>query len=191
MNDLMEILKTCSSEYFLDTIRLRRQIHQYPELSGHEHITARYICSTLKSYGIPSHLYLNETAVVAILEGQENTGKTLALRADTDALPIEEQSDKTYASTNKGIMHACGHDAHIASLLTVARILNQHKNKWKGKIALIFQPSEEEYPGGAIRLIKEGILTNYQIDAALALHVSPEIDTGKIGIKAGEFMAST
>lgn len=192
MNDLMEILKTCSSEYFLDTVRLRRQIHQYPELSEHEHITARYICSTLKSYGISSQLYLNETAVIAVLEGQENTGKTLALRADTDALPIEEQSDKTYASTNKGIMHACGHDAHIASLLTTARLLkNQHKDKWNGKIILIFQPSEETYPGGAIRLIQENILTNYKIDAALALHVSPEIDTGKIGIKAGKFMAST
>ncbi len=191
MQDLIELLKAYSSDYFLDTIRLRRQIHQYPELSEHEFVTARYICNTLKSYGIQSQLLLNDTAVIATIEGHDSTGSVIALRAETDALPIEEKSDKVYVSINKGIMHACGHDVHTASLLTTARILEQCKHVWKGKITLVFQPSEEMYPGGAIRLIKEGFLKETDINAMLAFHVSPEIETGKIGIKKGKFMAST
>jgi amidohydrolase len=191
MQDIIDIIKSYSSEYFLDTIRLRRQIHQYPELSEHEFITARYIFTTLKSYGIEPHLLLNDTAVLATIEGREPSATMIALRAETDALPIEEKSDKVYISTNKGIMHACGHDVHTASLLTTARILQQCKDLWGGKILLIFQPSEEMYPGGAIRLIKEGILKEFSLNAMLAFHVSPEIETGKVGIKSGKFMAST
>lgn len=191
MQNLIDIIKSYSFEYFLDTIRLRRQIHQYPELSEHEFITARYICNILKSYGIQPHLLLNDTAVIATIEGYENNNTMVALRAETDALPIEEKSDKVYTSINKGIMHACGHDVHVASLLTTARILQQCRDQWKGKILLIFQPSEEMYPGGAIRLIKEGILTDNLVNAMLAFHVSPEIETGKIAMKVGKFMAST
>lgn len=191
MQDIIEQIRELSSTYFLETIRLRRLMHQYPELSEHEFVTARYICNTLKTYGIQAELLLNDTAVVAYIEGNLSNNTVLGLRADTDALPIEEKGDNTYISTNKGIMHACGHDAHIASLLTTARILEDLKNNWGGKIKLFFQPSEEKYPGGAIRMIKAGVLENPKVDAMLSMHVSPEIETGSIGIKANKFMAST
>lgn len=191
MQNIVEQIRQFSSEYFLETIRLRRLMHQYPELSEHEFVTARYICNTLKSYGIRCELLLNDTAVVAYIDGNGSNNSVLGLRADTDALPIEEKTNKTYISTNKGIMHACGHDAHTASLLTTAHILENLKNEWGGKIKLFFQPSEEKYPGGAIRMIKAGVLENPKVDAMLAMHVSPEIETGSIGIKADKFMAST
>ncbi|MDD3280086.1 MAG: M20 family metallopeptidase [Bacteroidales bacterium] len=191
MNTIIEQIKHLSSTYFLETIKLRRLIHQYPELSEHEFITARYICNTLKSYGIKSELLLNNTAVIASIEGNGSSKAVLGLRAETDALPIEEKSDNSYISTNKGIMHACGHDAHTASLLTTARILELLKDQWGGSIKLFFQPSEEKYPGGAIRMIEAGVLENPKVDMMLAMHVSPEIETGKIGIKADKFMAST
>ncbi len=190
MQNLLDYIKELSTKLFAETVRLRRQIHQYPELSEHEFITARYICNTLKSYGIPFQLLLDNTAVVATIEGRISD-TVIALRADIDALPIEEKTNAAYSSVNKGIMHACGHDAHTASLLTVANILQQTRNLWNGKVKLFFQPSEEKYPGGAIRMIKAGVMDNGNIKAMLAMHVSPEIDTGKIGMKAGKFMAST
>lgn len=191
MQELKGHIQSLSSNYFLDTIRLRRQIHQYPELSEQEFVTARFICNALKSYGIPSQLLLNDTAVIAFVKGNNPDKCHIGLRAETDALPIEEENDTTYVSINKGIMHACGHDVHTANLLTTARILQEMKELWEGTVMLIFQPSEEKFPGGAISLIKAGILENNPIKALLAMHVSPEIECGKIGMKSGNFMAST
>lgn len=191
MQELREHIQSLSSTYFLDTIRLRRQIHQYPELSEQEFVTARFICNALKSYGIPSQLLLNDTAVIAFVKGKNPDKCLIGLRADIDALPIEEENDTTYVSINKGIMHACGHDVHAANLLSAARILQNLNELWEGTVMLIFQPSEEKFPGGAIRLIKAGILENNPVKALLAMHVSPEIECGKIGMKTGNFMAST
>lgn len=191
MQEIRNQIELLSYDYFLETIQLRRHIHQYPELSEQEFVTARFICNTLKSYGISSKLLLNDTAVIAMIEGQNPKRSMIALRADTDALPIEEEGNSTYISVNKGIMHACGHDVHTASLLASAYILQKLKDLWEGSILLIFQPSEEKFPGGAIRLIKAGLQEKYTIDAMLAMHVSPEIECGKIGMKSGKFMAST
>jgi amidohydrolase len=136
-------------------------------------------------------MYLENKAIVALIEGKNTSSKVIALRADMDALPIEEENDLDFRSLNKGIMHACGHDVHIASLLTTAHILYELKNKWNGSVKLIFQPSEEKFPGGAIQLIEIGVLENPKVSAVLGLHVSPEIATGKIGMKSGNYMAST
>lgn len=188
---LKEKIRQLSLNYFQDTVALRRHIHQHPELSGEEHNTAKFVANTLKSYEITPLFLLNDTAVTALIEGKNPTSHTIALRADTDALPITENNNLEFRSINSGIMHACGHDVHVASLLTTARILQVLKKHWEGSIKLIFQPSEEKFPGGAIQLIETGILENPKVDAVLGLHVSPEIETGKIGMKPGNYMAST
>ena len=185
------VIQSLSEQYFEDTVAIRRHLHQYPELSGQEFKTAEFIAQTLKSYGIEPKMYLNNTAVVAIIEGKKTSDKVIALRADTDALPVEENNNLDYRSVNKGVMHACGHDVHTASLLTTARILQNLKEEWAGTVKLIFQPAEEELPGGAIRLIEAGVLENPKVDAILGMHVSPGIKTGKIGMKSGDYMASS
>ncbi len=191
MHDLKEQVKALSEQYFEDTVAIRRHLHQYPELSGQEFNTAGFIAEMLNRYGIKTNMYLDNTAVVALIEGKKATGKVIALRADMDALPIEEKNNLDYQSSNKGVMHACGHDAHMASLITTARILQELTEKWTGTVKLIFQPSEEKFPGGAIQLIEAGALEDPKVDAVLGLHVSPEIETGKIGMKPGDYMAST
>jgi amidohydrolase len=191
MQYLKEHISILSEQYFGDTIALRRHFHQYPELSEKEFNTAKYVKNCLKQYGIESQMCLGDRAVIGFIKGNDSSGKTIALRADMDALPIEEKNDLEFRSLNKGVMHACGHDVHIASLLTAARILCQVKDRWKGSVKLIFQPSEEKFPGGAIQLIEAGVLENPTVNAVLGLHVSPEIETGKIGMKSGDYMAST
>ncbi len=184
-----EKLLNLSSKYLSETIRLRRHLHQHPELSFEEYHTADFIEQTLKGYGIPS-VRLGKTGVIAVLEGQAKGKRVLALRADIDALPIQENSDQNYASRNPNIMHACGHDVHTASLLTTARILSENTAAWGGKIKIIFQPAEEKFPGGASILIEEGVLQNPAPDIILAQHVFPELEAGKLGFKEGPFMAS-
>jgi amidohydrolase len=178
-----------AKEYLAETIRVRRHIHQHPELSFEEKETARFIEDTLKSYGI-STSRIGNTGVFALIEGKSDNGKIIALRADTDALPINEVADRSYRSVYEGVMHACGHDVHTASLITVARILNESKELWSGKIKIFFQPAEEKFPGGASVLIKEGILKNPAPEIIIGQHVSPEIESGKLGFKSGPFMAS-
>jgi len=184
-----EKLLNVSNQYLSETIRLRRHLHQHPELSFEEYHTADFIEQTLKGYGIPS-VRLGKTGVIAVLEGQAEGDRILALRADIDALPIQEMSDQNYASRNPNIMHACGHDVHTASLLTTARILSENAASWGGKIKIIFQPAEEKFPGGASILIEEGVLKNPDPDIILAQHVFPELEAGKLGFKEGPFMAS-
>jgi amidohydrolase len=191
MLSLKDHISILSEQYFEDTVTLRRYFHQHPELSEQEFNTATYIKNCLKHYGIESQMYLEDKAVIALIKGKNTFNKTIALRADMDALPIEEKNDLDFCSLNKGIMHACGHDVHIASLLTTARILYTLKEEWEGNIKLIFQPSEEKFPGGAIQLIEAGILEDPKVEAVLGLHVDPDIETGKIGMKPGEYMAST
>ncbi|MDR1459991.1 MAG: amidohydrolase [Bacteroidales bacterium] len=191
MLSLKDPISILSKQYFEDTVALRRHFHQYPELSEQESNTALYVANCLKQYDIESQMYLENKAVIALIKGKNTCEKTIALRADMDALPIEEKNDFDFHSLNRGVMHACGHDVHIASLLTTARILHELKKEWAGNIKLIFQPSEEKLPGGAIRLIKAGVLENPKVDVVLGLHVDPAIETGKIGMKEGEYMAST
>ena len=189
--ELKNRIQELSLRYFDDTLALRRHLHQFPELSGEEHATAAFVAAFLDSYGIKSKMYIQNTAVVALIEGKEPHSRVVALRADMDALPIEENNTWEFRSKYAGIMHACGHDVHVASLLITARILQELKTEWKGSVKLVFQPSEEKFPGGAIQLIEAGVLENPKVDMMLGMHVSPEIDTGKIGMKSGNYMAST
>lgn len=182
-------IKKLVSDYLPETIRIRRHIHQHPELSFEEFATAKFIEDTLTEYGIQSYR-IGNTGVVAILKGDKDNGKVIALRADIDALPIVESDNRSYKSLHKGVMHACGHDVHTAALITTARILHENKSKWQGTVKCIFQPAEEKFPGGASILIKEGVLENPRPDLIIGQHVTPELTRGKLGFRSGPFMAS-
>jgi amidohydrolase len=132
-----------------------------------------------------------DNGLVALIKGDKPSDNVIALRADMDALPITEANDVPYKSKNVGVMHACGHDAHTSSLLGTAKILTELKSQFGGTIKLIFQPAEEKLPGGASLMIKEGVLENPKPQAVLGQHVMPLIDAGKVGFRAGKYMAST
>lgn len=190
MNDLKDKIKSLSREFLEEVIAVRRHFHRNPELSFKEEKTASYICSKLEEYGIPYQDKIAKTGVIGIIEGK-SPGKTIALRADMDALPIIEMNEIPYRSKNEGVMHACGHDAHMASLLGAAKILKSLSLEFDGSIKLIFQPSEESYPGGAKVMIEEGVLENPVPSAIFGQHVFPELEAGKIGMRPGRYMAST
>lgn len=171
-----------------DLRRVRRHIHQNPELSFEEENTAKFIQAELKSLGIGS-TRIGKTGVTAIIGNSSK--KCIALRADIDALPIQEANEHSFVSKNKGVMHACGHDVHSTCLLGAARLLKAVEHKLGGCVKLIFQPGEEKLPGGASILIKEGILQKPKVDAIFGLHVYPEMEVGKIGFRPGMYMAST
>ena len=190
MKNLQNKIKSLAENYFKETVEIRRYLHTYPELSFKEYKTSEYIQQKLTAYGIPFTSGLVETGVVGLIKGKNPNSKCIALRADIDALPIQELNDLDYTSKNKGVMHACGHDVHTASLLGVGRILNELKEEWEGTIKLIFQPGEEKLPGGAFLMIAEGVLENPKVDKIIGQHVSPELDSGVIGMRGGMFMAS-
>lgn len=179
------------SEALIDELKsIRHSIHSHPELSFQEHRTATLIEDKLKELGLQPKRIAG-TGVWAMIEGNGKSNRVLALRADMDALPIQEKSDKPYASTVPGVMHACGHDVHTTSLLGAAELLVKYKDQIDGRIKLIFQPGEEKLPGGASLLIKEGILENPRVDAIIGQHVMPFIPAGKVGFRKGLYMAST
>ncbi|TVQ82722.1 MAG: amidohydrolase [Bacteroidetes bacterium] len=189
--DLKEKIKQLASEYFTEVQEIRRHFHQYPELSMQEHQTAKFIIEKLDSFGISYQSGIAKNGIVALIHGMQGGEKVVALRADMDALPIEEANDAAYKSLNPGVMHACGHDAHMASLLGTAKILHNTREHWGGTVKLIFQPSEESYPGGASLMIGEGILENPAPQSIFGQHVAPQIEAGKVGIRSGMYMAST
>lgn len=186
---LKEKIKSLAQEYHQEIIDTRRHLHAHPELSFHEYETSAYVIEMLKKLNIPYQEKVADTGVVAIIEGK-NPGKTVALRADMDALPITEANDVPYKSTNPGVMHACGHDVHTSSLLGVAKILQEIKSEVTGTVKLIFQPGEEKAPGGASKMIAEGVLENPAPCSVLGQHVMPFIPVGKVGFKEGVYMAS-
>jgi len=188
---LNEKIKSSSKEFLSDVISIRRHIHANPELSFNEHKTVAYVSEQLTSFGITDQRKSAGTGLVALLHGTNPEKKTIALRADMDALPITEKNDVDYCSTNDGVMHACGHDVHTASLLGAAKILSQLKNDFEGTIKLIFQPGEEKLPGGASLMIKDGVLKNPDAKSIIGQHVMPFINTGKVGFRSGLYMAST
>lgn len=165
----------------------RRFIHSNPELSCQEHKTTSYIIGVLKELGI-DYKQITETGVVANIGKGE---KCIALRADIDALPIEEETGLEFSSENKGVMHACGHDLHTAMLLGVAEILKKYENQLNGTIKLIFQPSEELLPGGAIKMINAGVLDNPRPMMVFGQHIDPDTETGRVAVSAGPVMASS
>lgn len=170
-------------------IQYRRHLHSHPELSFHEYETAAFIKARLDEMGIPWKP-MAETGVVALIKGEQPSDRVIALRADMDALPITEANNVLYASKNKGVMHACGHDVHTASLLGTAALLQSMRTQFGGTIKLIFQPAEEKLPGGASLMIKDGVLKNPVPGIIIGQHVTPILEAGKIGIRNGKFMAS-
>ena len=166
---------------------LRHQLHRNPELSFVEYETSQLIHDVLDSWGI-ENVSMNVTGVVATIKGRNPEKRTIALRADIDALPIQETNSCDYKSLRQNVMHACGHDAHTAMLLGVAYILNQMKDEFEGTIKLIFQPGEEKLPGGAKLMIENGVLDN--VDAIIAQHVYPDLPCGEVGFYAGNYMAA-
>lgn len=170
-----------------EVIELRRKIHMYPELGFEETKTSEIVYNYLKDLGIEANR-IAKTGVVGTLRG--NGSKTIAIRADMDALPIHEENDVEYASKISGRMHACGHDVHTAILLGTAKVLTNIKNELKGNVKFIFQPAEET-TGGALPMIEEGVLENPKVDAIIGLHVDSELQVGQIGIAYGKAYASS
>lgn len=167
----------------------RHHLHQYPELSFQEENTTLYIQTQLKKMGLACTLLPNR-GVVAHFKGKLPGEKVVALRADFDALPIQEQNEKPYKSRNTGVMHACGHDVHTAALLGVARILLALQPRFGGTVKFLFQPAEEKFPGGARAMVEAGALKGPDVDVVLAQHVMPELEAGKVGVKAGRYAAA-
>ena len=186
---LKEEIQKIASEISGDVLIKRRHLHQNPELSFKEFKTSAYIKRTLDELGIP-WIPVADTGVIASIQGAHQTDQVIALRADMDALPIQEETSLEYKSVNQGIMHACGHDVHVATLLGVAQILKKLEKKIKGTVKLIFQPAEEILPGGAIKILQEGVLQESKINAIIGQHIMPSINSGKIAIRKGMFMAS-
>jgi len=187
---LKEKIKQIASEISEEITDTRRYLHSHPELSFREFETAKYVASTLRKFGLQPVEGIAQTGVYALIEGKNPSKKVIALRADIDALPINETNNISYKSGNPGVMHACGHDAHTSSLLGTANILYQLKDQFEGTVKLIFQPGEEKAPGGASLMIKEGILKNPKPTNILGQHVMPLLPVGKIGFKEGLYMAS-
>jgi amidohydrolase len=171
----------------------RRQLHMHPEPSFKEYETMAYVSSVLSTYGIAHQKEIAGTGIVAYIAASHHDSQTpcLALRADLDALPIQEQNEVPYKSQVPGWMHACGHDVHTSILLGTAVLLQAHKENLKRPVKLIFQPGEEQNPGGASLMIDAGVLENPRVEELVALHVYPELPVGKIGLKEGLYMASS
>lgn len=185
-----EKIKQLAQRLHPEIIAIRQHLHSHPELSFQEVETGKFIAEKLAEFGIRHEHGWGVNGVVAYIEGQNPSSKTIALRADIDALPITEVNEVAYKSQNQGVMHACGHDVHTASLLGAARILHSLRNEFEGTIKLIFQPAEERLPGGASILIAEGVLENPAPTHIIGQHVLPALETGKVGFKGGMFMAS-
>ena len=182
-------IKSIANSNLNKIIQVRRFIHQNPELSFKEFNTSKYIQKFLKEHKISYEAGILETGIVAKIEGKNPSNKLIVLRADIDALPIQEENNIDYCSTNSGIMHACGHDVHTASLLGTALILKEFKNDFSGTVKFIFQPGEEKLPGGAKLMLEEGVF-NETPNSCYAQHVFPDLPAGKVGFKSGIYMAS-
>ncbi|RME19436.1 MAG: amidohydrolase, partial [Bacteroidetes bacterium] len=172
-----------------EVISIRRHLHQYPEISFKEYNTSKYIQEQLKKIKVPFKQIAN-TGIIATI-GNPSKKKCIAIRADIDALPIQEKNNCDYASKNTGIMHACGHDVHTAAALGTIMVLKRIENQFNGCVKILFQPGEEVLPGGATLMIKEKALQNPKVSCILAQHVFPDLEAGKLGFREGPYMAST
>ncbi len=187
---MKEIIQSLATQYQEELIAVRRYLHAHPELSFEEVETAKFIASKLQEFGIEHQTNIGGNGIVGYIKGKNPDSKTIALRADIDALPIFEKNNCSYTSQNEGVMNACGHDVHTNCLLGAAKILNQIKEELNGTIKLIFQPAEEKLPGGASIMIKEGVLKNPTVESIYGQHVLPQLETGKVAFKSGISMAS-
>ncbi len=183
-------IRTLAHQFHPDVIGHRRHLHMHPELSFQEVETGKYIAARLAEWGIEHQRGMAGTGVVALIRGKKTGKRTVALRADMDALPILEANAVPYKSQNEGVMHACGHDVHTASLLGAARILHSLRDRFSGTVKCIFQPGEERLPGGASLMIREGVLRNPKPAGIFGQHVHPPLAAGMVGFRAGMYMAS-
>jgi hippurate hydrolase len=186
---MLDTIQQLARQYAPSFISVRHHLHANPELSFQEHQTSSYIQKMLTEWGIPFDVKAT-TGVVGLIEGKNPKKRIVALRADMDALPIQEKNEVSYKSLVNGVMHACGHDVHTACLLGAAKILQETKDNWEGTVKLIFQPGEEKNPGGASLLIKEGVLENPAPEKIFALHVHPGMEVGTFSFRGGMVMAS-
>jgi amidohydrolase len=187
---LLNKIKSLSESNFKQTVEWRRYLHANPELSYQEFNTSKFVAAQLKSFGIP-FAEMATTGIVGLIKGKNPDKKSVALRADMDALPIKEINEVSYKSTNPGVMHACGHDVHTSSLLGTAKILQEVRDQFEGTVKLIFQPGEEKNPGGASFMIRDGALTNPAPASIIGQHVMPLVPVGKVGFREGMYMASS
>lgn len=187
---LLEKIKSLSQAYSSQVVEYRRYLHANPELSYQEFNTVKYVDEKLRSFGVDKIESLATTGLVAEVKGKNPNKKTIALRADMDALPIVEANNVPYKSKNVGVMHACGHDVHTSSLLGTAKILNEVKDQFEGTVRFLFQPGEEKNPGGASYMIRDGALENPRPAGIIGQHVFPLLPAGKIGFREGMYMAS-
>ena len=187
---LLARIQALAAEHHSEWVDIRRHLHAHPELSFEEHQTMDYVSSVLTSWGVDHQTQVTGTGIVAHVHGQQPDSRTVALRADMDALPITEANEVDYASTNPGVMHACGHDVHTTSLLGALRILQLTSDGWQGTVRCIFQPGEETLPGGAKDMVAAGVLTNPEPAGIFGQHVFPDLPAGHVGVRGGAYMAS-
>lgn len=190
MSNLLHQIKAFATALEPEHLRRRHHLHAHPELSFEEVSTAAFIAAELERMGVPFKSGVVGTGIVAEVKGKHPDSKIIALRADMDALPIQEVNSTSYASHNPGVMHACGHDVHTTSLLGAIQILNQVKDQFSGTVRCLFQPGEEKFPGGASLMIKAGALDNPRPSTILGQHVAPQLPVGKVGFRPGMYMAS-
>ena len=190
MSTPIPLIQKLAQDIAQDAVDVRRHLHQYPELSFKEFKTADYIVSRLEKVGLPWQRLSEGTGILSQIHGSAQNGpkKTIALRADMDALPIQEENDVEYRSKNPGVMHACGHDAHCAILISAAVILKELASYFSGTVQLIFQPAEERCPGGAKGMIAQGALDG--VELILGEHINPALPVGTVGFRPGTMMAS-
>ena len=174
-----------------EIIECRRWLHRHPELSQQEYGTMAFVAEKLKEMGLEPKTGIGRTGVMAMIRGKNPDAYCVAMRADYDALPITEDTGLPFASENPGVMHACGHDMHTSSLLGAAKILCQLKEEFEGSVMLIFQPSEEMYPGGAKMMMDDGLFSEVTPDEIYGFHCLPEMECGRVGMRKGKYMAST
>jgi len=189
--DLQNKIRQLAAAYYSDVIGIRHHIHRFPELSYEEFSTSAYIQEQLKIIEVPFKSGFVKTGIIGWVKGINPEKRTIALRAEMDALPVSEKNDVPYKSENPGKMHACGHDLHMSALLGTARILQNLKDKFEGTILLVFQPAEEKLPGGASLMLQEGAFEGFSPSLIIGQHASPGLECGKVGFRPGLYMASS
>lgn len=183
-------IQNLSASVFTYVCDAYKQLHAHPELAFHEVETASFIQKQLTEMDIPFRANIGTTGILAVLKGRNPEKKIIALRADMDALPVDEETDLPYKSQNAHCMHACGHDSHVASLLGVAKVMSQLKNEFEGTILFVFQPGEERHPGGARLMLEDGVFDEYTPSVILGQHASVDYPVGTVAFRSGQIMAS-
>ncbi len=187
---MKKIISALGDKLEQQVLAFYKHLHQYPELSFEEKETSAYVADILKNAGIPFKDHIGGYGILARIEGKNPESRIIGLRADMDALPIHEETELPYKSCHKGVMHACGHDAHTACLLGCALLLNQLRCQLEGTVLLIFQPGEERHPGGARLMLQDGVFDTYRPELIIGQHVNIEVPCGSLAMGEGCIMAS-